>query len=239
MVTPDEINSLFVKNTPSDSTSSSSNGNKVTPSNSKNTRRNDINLFGESISTSSDDTNSFDDEEQGDSDSDEKVGSQSGGLTGFANSLKEKLTSAYNKAASNVEMLDDERNDEETSFFQQSSSSSTTTSTATSTSAISSYDSNNDEDDARLEDAAIPQWLVNADKDAEKAKKALKNKRKKKITDDWRFWASIIATIGFATAFYQVYQQTGGFSPDITPFSSIGADILNGKGTTGGDELII
>ena len=105
---------------------------------------------------------------------------------------------------------------------------------------MTAYDSsNNGEDDARLEDAAIPQWLVKADKDAEKAKKALKNKRKKKITDDWRFWASIIATIGFATAFYQVYQQTGGFSPDITPFSSIGADILNGKGTTGGDELII
>ena len=238
MVTPDEINSLFVKNTPSDSTSSTSNSNKVTPSNNKSTRRNNINLFGESISTSSDDnTNSFDDEEQEDSDSDEKVGSQSGGggLTGFANSLKEKFTSAYNKAASNVDMLDDERNDEETSFFQQS----TSTSTTTSTSAISSYDSNNDEDDARLEDAAIPQWLVKADKDAENAKKALKNKRKKKISDDWRFWASIIATIGFATAFYQVYQQTGGFSPDITPFSSIGADILNGKGTTGGDELII
>ena len=234
MVTPDEINSLFVKNTPSDSTSTT-NSNKVTPSNSKSTRRNDINLFGESISTSSDDNTGFDDEEL--EEEDEKLGS--GGLTGFANSLKEKLTSAYNKAASNVEMLDDERNDEETSFFQQSSSSSTTTSTATSTSAISSYDSNNDEDDARLEDAAIPQWLVKADKDAEKAKKALKNKRKKKITDDWRFWASIIATIGFATAFYQVYQQTGGFSPDITPFSSIGADILNGKGTTGGDELII
>jgi hypothetical protein len=55
----------------------------------------------------------------------------------------------------------------------------------------------------------IPKWLADGEKEAKKKKKL--NKRKKKLTDDWRFWAAIIATVGFASALYTVYQQTGGF----------------------------
>lgn len=69
-----------------------------------------------------------------------------------------------------------------------------------------------------MEGEEIPKWLVDADKAAKK-KKAMAGKKKKKITDDWRFWAAIITTAGFAAAFYNVFQQVGGFgdggrSPD-------------------------
>jgi len=41
-------------------------------------------------------------------------------------------------------------------------------------------------------------------------KKAMRGKKKKKLTDDWRFWAAIIVTVGFGSAAFTVYQQTGG-----------------------------
>lgn len=80
----------------------------------------------------------------------------------------------------------------------------------------------------------IPKWLQEADKRAEAAKKGVR-RRKKKLTDDWRFWIGVIATVGFATAFYQVYQQTGGFSPDINSFGNT----FGGAAGAEGDELII
>ena len=57
----------------------------------------------------------------------------------------------------------------------------------------------------------IPQWIVDANKEVEKSKKLRSNKKKKKLTDDWRFWAACIATAGFASALWNVYQVTGGF----------------------------
>jgi hypothetical protein len=68
----------------------------------------------------------------------------------------------------------------------------------------------------------LPKWLVDADSEAKKKK--MRIKKKKAITDDWRFWAAIIAGAGFATAFVNIYKQTGGF----------GFDSDNNK-----DELII
>ena len=56
-----------------------------------------------------------------------------------------------------------------------------------------------------------PEWLVKAEADRKAEKKALAGKKKsKKLTGDWRFWAAIVATAGFASAFWSVYQQTGG-----------------------------
>jgi hypothetical protein len=55
-----------------------------------------------------------------------------------------------------------------------------------------------------------PQWIIDADKE-EAQKKKMKGKKKKALTDDWRFWAAIIAGAGFASAFFNIYQQTGGF----------------------------
>ena len=55
-----------------------------------------------------------------------------------------------------------------------------------------------------------PQWILDANKEASKKKK-MKGKKKKALTDDWRFWAAIITGAGFASAFFNIYQQTGGF----------------------------
>ena len=48
-----------------------------------------------------------------------------------------------------------------------------------------------------------PKWLVDANRDAKKAMSA-KGKKKKKLTDDWRFWIGIVAAIGFGSAAVQV-----------------------------------
>jgi len=69
-------------------------------------------------------------------------------------------------------------------------------------------------------DDAIPKWLVDAEKSVKDANKP--RRKKKKITDDWRFWVALIAGVSFTTAFVNIYQQTGG------SFVS-----------TGGDELVI
>jgi hypothetical protein len=60
-------------------------------------------------------------------------------------------------------------------------------------------------------DEEAPQWIVDANKEAEKKKKETRRRKKKSLTDDWRFWTALIAGAGFASAFYNVYQQTGGF----------------------------
>ena len=78
----------------------------------------------------------------------------------------------------------------------------------------------------------IPQWLVDAEKEAQQKRKNLKKRRRKKITDDWRFWAALVAGAGFASAFYSIYMQTGGFDG-----AGMGGSIFGGGG--GSDELII
>jgi hypothetical protein len=61
-------------------------------------------------------------------------------------------------------------------------------------------------------DEETPKWIVDAEKEAaDKRKKEMRKRKKKSITDDWRFWAAIITGAGFASAFYNIYQQTGGF----------------------------
>lgn len=55
----------------------------------------------------------------------------------------------------------------------------------------------------------IPDWILDAEKDAKKSK-ALKANKTKPLTKDWRFWAAIIAATGVASAAYNVYQITGG-----------------------------
>lgn len=73
----------------------------------------------------------------------------------------------------------------------------------------------------------IPKWLEDA---RQERKKEIQNKRNKKqlnkLTRDWRFWLACIAGVGFVTAFFSVYQQTGGFGS--TP----------GGGIPGGEMLI-
>ena len=52
----------------------------------------------------------------------------------------------------------------------------------------------------------------NADRERRSAATNGQKKRKnKKLTKDWRFWAALIASAGFITAFASIYQQTGGF----------------------------
>jgi nitric oxide reductase activation protein len=53
----------------------------------------------------------------------------------------------------------------------------------------------------------IPKWLIDADKAAKQSRKI--KKKTKKLTDDWRFWAAIIGSVGLLSAAYSVYSQTG------------------------------
>ena len=82
----------------------------------------------------------------------------------------------------------------------------------------------------------IPKWIVDAEKES-KAELAKKSKKKKKITDDWRFWLSIIAGVGFITAFYSVFQQTGGGASFPTDGSGFSMPSFNAGPSN--DELII
>lgn len=75
----------------------------------------------------------------------------------------------------------------------------------------------------------LPSWLEDVSKELKKSRTVGKKSKKKSLVDDWRFWAAIIATIGFASAFYTVSQQTGG------SFSGFGLPPING----GGSELVI
>jgi len=61
------------------------------------------------------------------------------------------------------------------------------------------------------EDEETPQWLLDADKAEKERKRAARRKRSQAtLTDDWRFWAAIIAGLGFVSAAFNIYQQTGG-----------------------------
>jgi len=60
-------------------------------------------------------------------------------------------------------------------------------------------------------DEEIPKWLADADQAAKrKLKGGTKSRKRRRLTDDWRFWAAIIGTAGFVAAFVNIYQQTGG-----------------------------
>jgi hypothetical protein len=74
-------------------------------------------------------------------------------------------------------------------------------------------------------------WLDDAVKDLKKEKAMSKKGRKAKgLTDDWRFWAGILATAAFASAFYTIYQQTGG---------NFGGESFSPSAIVGGSELVI
>jgi hypothetical protein len=75
----------------------------------------------------------------------------------------------------------------------------------------------------------MPSWLEDVSKELKKQRSGVKKSKKKKLVDDWRFWAGIIVTIGFASAFYTVSQQTGG------SFTGFGLPPMSG----GGSELVI
>lgn len=66
-----------------------------------------------------------------------------------------------------------------------------------------------------------PDWLREAEQEIKNARLTPSQRRKKEnkkgskrlkaLTNDWRFWAATIASVGFITAFINVYQTTGGF----------------------------
>ena len=84
----------------------------------------------------------------------------------------------------------------------------------------------------------IPKWIMDAEKES-KAELAKKYKKKKKITDDWRFWLSIIAGVGFITAFYTVFQQTGGGASFPAGVDGSGFSMPSFNAGPSNDELII
>ena len=53
----------------------------------------------------------------------------------------------------------------------------------------------------------VPEWILEAER--QRGMKKSSGKKEKALTDDWRFWAAMITGAGFATAFFQIYQQTG------------------------------
>lgn len=217
IVTPDEINSIFSK--------------KGTDS--------DNDIFSDKSSRSSASNN--DDADDDSEVENEEVVETGASVGGFANELGQKFQAAYAQAMNKVEdrSITDTATDSKNSMSMDARSMS---------SEVNAFDneltSGNPVDqfsDASVTgDDQIPNWLLKADRVAEKKKKEamLKGRKKKQLTDDWRFWLGIIATAGFASAAYSMYQQTGGFDPNISPFSSFGfgpSDVTGG----GGDELII
>ena len=91
---------------------------------------------------------------------------------------------------------------------------------------------NNSEVD-ELMSIEVPKWLEDAENAAKRERRGSVQKKKgKKLTDDWRFWMAIIATVGFATAFYTINQQTGGFGNNISDFP------LSTNGYSSGDLVI-
>lgn len=85
-------------------------------------------------------------------------------------------------------------------------------------------------------DKDVPEWLQQATDAEKKRKKAAKRGKKKKLTDDWRFWAAIIASVGFVSAFINIYSQTGGFGGGPGPGAGLGG---GGGMPMGGNELVI
>ena len=83
------------------------------------------------------------------------------------------------------------------------------------------------------DDEPVPQWIIDAER-AAKIERRMRGKKQKKLTDDWRFWAAIIAAAGFGAAFFSVYQQTGGFGGGLP---SIGG--FDPSNDAAGQEFVI
>lgn len=79
------------------------------------------------------------------------------------------------------------------------------------------------------DDEPLPQWIIDAEK-AAKYERRMRGKKQKKLTDDWRFWAAIIAAAGFGAAFFSVYQQTGGFGGGMPSIGGFDPNNLDGAG---------
>ena len=79
---------------------------------------------------------------------------------------------------------------------------------------------------------------MDAEKEVQQAKKLkmMGNRKQKKLTDDWRFWAACIATVGFASALWSVYQQTGGLGSglELGSGSGFGSGVPDVFGMGGG-----
>jgi hypothetical protein len=84
----------------------------------------------------------------------------------------------------------------------------------------------------------VPKWLADADKEAKK-KRAMRGKKKKRLQDDWRFWLAIIASVGFVTAFWNIYQQSGGNFDNGPASFGFGMPTIGGGTGGGGDELVL
>jgi len=85
----------------------------------------------------------------------------------------------------------------------------------------------------------VPKWLADADKEAKK-KRAMRGKKKKRLQDDWRFWLAIIASVGFVSAFWNIYQQSGGNFDNGPASFGFGMPTIGGGSTGGGgDELVL
>jgi hypothetical protein len=86
----------------------------------------------------------------------------------------------------------------------------------------------------------VPKWLADAEKDAKKALKS-KGKKKKRFTEDWRFWAAIIASVGFASAFFTTRGSSNNINiaNPITQFQQKQQSSNSNGGRGEPDELVI
>ena len=80
----------------------------------------------------------------------------------------------------------------------------------------------------------LPKWLNDAKISENNKRNNFKMKRKsKKIFNDWRFWAGVIVTTAFMSAFYTVYQQNNGFTSELNNFpilsNNINIPLINNK----------
>jgi hypothetical protein len=181
MITPNDIDSLF--QTTSKDTQSTSNSNSFESA---------------LVQPFDEDEDEFDEEEFDDNEN-TSIKKTTATKQKNNNNIGTKFTDSINKAISNTKnFMDNSKN----SFSEQQEKETFNEQSITT--------NNNDFNPLINAKEPIPQWLLDAEKET-KRKKSLKLKKKKKITDDWRFWGALIAGAGFATAFFQVYQQTGGF----------------------------
>lgn len=112
-------------------------------------------------------------------------------------------------------------------------------------------ESDDDDDDEEEEDTRseisrylvpaeeVPKWLDDAAKEEKKRRAMLKKgKKDKKLFDDWRFWAAIIAGAAFVSAGWTVFQQSGAGIALPTDFDVFGGsadpnELLPSAGSSG------
>ena len=120
------------------------------------------------------------------------------------------IDSLFSKPTASASLDDDDDNED----YSNDDASSTTRELSADTSLLmASSDSLN----SPSMDEEMPKWLADAEQAAKrKSKGTSKSRKKRRLTDDWRFWAAIIGTAGFVTAFISIYQQTGGLGSGDT-----------------------